>query len=762
MFDTVVLPGVAFLEIALAAAGAVLGGPGGELADTVIHRAMDFADGAPRTVQTLVAAEEAGARALRVYSRPAGAAPGAPWTHHFSTRLRALGADPAPEPVWAGLPEAEPGTAADPEVIYAGERARSIDLGPSFHATRRLWRADLGARSEIAAPQALRGRTGRYRAHPVLLEALFLALTVAYPAEHGHRTYVPAGVERLRAWAPLGEEVRCAARIRPVPAGTEAPETLVGDARLTAPDGRVLVELTGIVLKRAERHTMIGRAAEPWRAWLHRTVWRPLPLTPDSGAAGTRWVVLADAGLGEALRAAARERGARCTVVAGADPDPAALAGAELATAARAGGPAEPWTALRGGVRHAARLVAAPPEGPAAAVRVRPEGTYLVTGGLGGLGLRLARFLVERGARHLVLAGRGAPGAQARAVLAELEAAGARVVAHQADVADPGQAAALVAALDADPALPPVAGAAHLAGVLDDGALTELTPERFARAMAPKTAGAWHLTRLLGGRGLDFLVLYSSVSAVLGTPGQANYAAANAYLDALASLLRAEGVPALAVQWGSWAEAGMSARAEDAAKAARHGEYRLPPADALAALAHLLAAPPEDAAAAVLRVDWAVRARAEGALPRLLSELARPPREEPGQGGAPAWDVAAAPPEERRRLLADHLRRELSLVLGVDEDIDPGQGFASLGLDSVASIELRNRVQRKLGLRLDLTLAYDHPTLADLADHLAEVVGAAGGPAPGSAPAGGGANGGAGGAARRLAAKLGVGLSSDG
>ncbi|MBX9391076.1 type I polyketide synthase, partial [Streptomonospora nanhaiensis] len=335
VFDTVVLPGVAFLEIALAAAGAVLGGPGGELADTVIHRAMDFADGAPRTVQTLVAAEEAGARALRVYSRPAGAAPGAPWTHHFSTRLRALGADPAPEPVWAGLPEAEPGTAADPEVIYAGERARSIDLGPSFHATRRLWRADLGARSEIAAPQALRGRTGRYRAHPVLLEALFLALTVAYPAEHGHRTYVPAGVERLRAWAPLGEEVRCAARIRPVPAGTEAPETLVGDARLTAPDGRVLVELTGIVLKRAERHTMIGRAAEPWRAWLHRTVWRPLPLTPDSGAAGTRWVVLADAGLGEALRAAARERGARCTVVAGADPDPAALAGADLVVDAR-------------------------------------------------------------------------------------------------------------------------------------------------------------------------------------------------------------------------------------------------------------------------------------------------------------------------------------------------------------------------------------------------------------------------------------------
>ncbi|MDA0565644.1 amino acid adenylation domain-containing protein [Streptomonospora sp. S1-112] len=878
VFDTVVLPGVAFMEISLAAAGALLGdGRGRELADTVIHRAMDFADGAPRTVQTLVAAEEAGTRALRVYSRPAGAAPGTPWTHHFSTRLHTQGAGAAPAPeageAWPAA-AAGPGAEADPEVIYAGERARSIDLGPSFHATRRLWRADLAARSEIAAPEAIGGETGRYHAHPVLLEALFLALTVAYPAEHGHRTYVPAGVERLRAWAPLRGEVRCAARIRPVPAGAEAPETLLGDARLMAPDGRLLVELTGIVLKRAERRTMIGSAEEPWRAWLHRTVWRPLPLTPDGGAPGTHWVVLADADLGAGLRAAAGERGARCTVVTGSPaPDPGALAGAdlvvdarpaalagtaagspeaaaehavavaalvralarapgqppplvlvtrgahavdaapaavpaqaaawgvlrvaatehddlalgavdldpaldtadqlarlaaELAAAARAGGPGEPWTALRGGARHAARLVAAPPARTGAAPRVRAVAAYLVTGGLGGLGLRLARFLVERGARHLVLVGRSAPGAQARAALADLAAAGARVVVRRADVADPRAAAALLAAVDGDPDLPPLAGVAHLAGVLDDGALTELTPERFRRAMAPKAAGAWHLARHLGGRDLDFLVLYSSVSAVLGTPGQANYAAANAYLDALAARLRAEGVPALAVQWGSWAGDGMSARAEDTAKAARHGEYPMEPDDALAALAHLLAAPPEDAAVAVLRADWAVRAAAEGAVPRLLSELARPPREEPGPGGAPVWDVAAAPPRERRRLLADHLRRELSLVLGVAEDIDPAQGFVSLGLDSVASIELRNRVQRKLGRRLDLTLAYDHPTLDDLAAHLAEVVGADG-PAPavpaasaaGADARAGAAGAGGGDAARRLAAKLGVGLGCD-
>ncbi|GAB3442039.1 hypothetical protein GCM10027570_08900 [Streptomonospora sediminis] len=928
VFGTVVLPGVAYLETALAAAETALGGSAHELRDTVISRAMSFGDGAERTVQTVLTPREDGGHRLRIFSRPATAADGgtdgaAEWTHHFSTDVRALHGSPEPAlPQWP-QPDTrgDAGTGIAPAEIYERERERSIELGPAFHATSRLWKAGSACRSEIAPPAAVAADTGRYRIHPVLLEACFLALTVAYPEHRGRQTYVPAGAERLRLLAPLAGEARCEARIRP--SEGDVPETLQGDVRLLSPDGRVLVELEGIVLKRAHRSAMIGAADPPWRDWLYRTVRRPLPPLPEAPEAartgGGHWAVLAGPEMGAALAAAVRDRGIGCTLVPdtgepgdagdagdagdgaqdppgrspaatgsadlpallgaadlvvdcraveaghGDPPDRAALShsarvlglvreltrtpaeppplivvtqgaqgaggrpvgdaaqtaatgvvrvaaaehedlalgtvdldpgagwreqvhglAGELAAAAAAGTLQEDDIALRGGTRYAARLVPAVPALPVGArdtgPAVRGNGTYLVTGGFGGLGTLLARFLADRGARHLVLAGRSGPGPEAQAAVDALRAEGVHVAVYTADAADSQRIADIVGSIGADPAFPPLRGAAHLAGVLDDGALTSLSAERIARAMAPKATGAWNLHRALEHADLDFLVLFSSVSALLGTPGQANYAAANAFLNGLAAQLRGQGVPALAVQWGSWARTGMSARAEDQAKAARSGEYPLPPEAALDALAHLLGDPPEDGNAAVLRVDWRMRAAAGGRVPPLLGELvpgAGATAPVPGTAGTsgtsaePEPKLEAVPGEERRRLLDAHVRRELSFVLGADTEVDRAQGFAALGLDSVASIELRNRLQRRLGRRLDLTLAYDHPTLGDLVEYLDRLIAgtrpedAAGAP---RAETGGGATataagsatgGGTAGAAQRLAEKLGVELGRD-
>ncbi len=191
----------------------------------------------------------------------------------------------------------------------------------------------------------------------------------------------------------------------------------------------------------------------------------------------------------------------------------------------------------------------------------REDGSYLVTGGLGGLGLKLARWLTQHGARHLVLVGRSAPSEEVRATLAEIEQAGVRVAVRRCDVSNRTEVAELLASIRDE--MPVLRGVFHLAGVLDDGVLREQTRERFDRVMAAKVLGAWNLHELTADLALDQFVLFSSAASLLGSPGQGNYAAANAFLDALAHHRRAEHRPALSVNWGSWAEVGMAARLQD-------------------------------------------------------------------------------------------------------------------------------------------------------------------------------------------------------
>jgi phthiocerol/phenolphthiocerol synthesis type-I polyketide synthase C len=359
---------------------------------------------------------------------------------------------------------------------------------------------------------------------------------------------------------------------------------------------------------------------------------------------------------------------------------------------------------------------------PTADGSLRADASYLVTGGLGGLGLEVARWMVARGARHLVLAGRGPPSPSAEDAIATLEAAGARVLVARADVAQPAEVERLFARIDHE--LPPLRGVVHAAGVLDDGLLLQQTPARFAAVMAPKVPGAWNLHVATRARSLDFFVLFSGAGTLLGSPGQGNYAAGNAFLDALAHARRGEGLPAQSIAWGPWSEVGLAASAARGGRLGLRGVGSLSPREALAALACVMQDPSPHLAVVPLDLKACFEAYPALASSPLLSTLARD-LGEPKVSSTPKDDapfrriLLAAPEGQRRASLETHLREQAARVLGLAPGrIDPQKPLGSLGFDSLMTLELRNRLEASLGLKLPATVVWNHPTIAALSQHL--------------------------------------------
>jgi len=345
---------------------------------------------------------------------------------------------------------------------------------------------------------------------------------------------------------------------------------------------------------------------------------------------------------------------------------------------------------------------------------VRSDGAYLITGGLGGLGLLVARWLAERGAKNLVLVGRRPPDAAAQAQLDALTQAGVNVTIAQADVTQAARMADVLAAIEL-----PLVGVIHSAGVLDDGVLRQQTWDRFETVLGPKVQGAWHLHRLTRAQPLDFFVLFSSVAALLGSPGQANHAAANTFLDALAQYRRAQGLPGLAINWGGWSEVGAAAERIDQIKTPGLGA--IAPAQGLQILEYLLSVP--TAQAGVVPIDWTQFSDDSA----FVSEC-RPAQivttSAPKQETGLRQELATAPAEQRRDLLLAHLQTQAAQVLGQRDPaaIAPTQGFFDLGMDSLTSVEFRNKLQTSLQCRLPPTVAFDYPTVAALVDYLIETI----------------------------------------
>lgn len=389
--------------------------------------------------------------------------------------------------------------------------------------------------------------------------------------------------------------------------------------------------------------------------------------------------------------------------------------------AALLAGDGEDQLALRGGARLGARLSRTRLPAPAK-LRLRTDATYLITGGLGGVGLVLARWLLTNGARHLALLGRRMPDANTQATLRTLEEEGARVMYLQADVA---QSTALAAALaELADAMPPLRGVIHAAGVLDDAALLGQNWASFERVMSAKVAGAWNLHRETAHHDLDMFVLCSSASALLGTPGQANYAAANTFLDTLAHMRHAAGMPALSINWGRWGEVGLATETLRSEQLERRGLTAMPPATGAAAFGRLLGY--EGAQVTVADINWSTFV---GQLPRaaatpLFSELtetgvAIQTRQSEPQASL-RYTIEQALPSHRYEMLLEHVQASVAAVLRFDkpERIAPEQGFFQLGLDSLTALELKNRLGQSLGRSFPATLVFDYPTAATLTKHL--------------------------------------------
>lgn len=337
------------------------------------------------------------------------------------------------------------------------------------------------------------------------------------------------------------------------------------------------------------------------------------------------------------------------------------------------------------------------------------QGTVLVTGGLGALGLLTARALVSRGVKNLVLLGRRAG---EHLAVEELRRSGAHVEICQADVSRFDQVEGILARIARE--MPPLKGIIHAAGVLEDGLLDNQSLAGFERVAAPKIKGAWNLHLCSKELPLDFFVCFSSAASLVGSSGQANYAAANAFLDALAHHRRSLGLPACSINWGIWNEAGMGGK-ETLRRMASRGVMAIEPDAGTDLLFDLLgSASPQ---VGVFPVEWPkFLAQYSGRAPRLFTnfEQSAIPRENF------ASEFSSIPLEERTTTLNDRVRQMLATTLAIDSStyISAHERFFELGMDSLTAMEFRNRLQAELGITLPTTLAFDYPTLDALTGYL--------------------------------------------
>jgi acyl transferase domain-containing protein/acyl carrier protein len=385
----------------------------------------------------------------------------------------------------------------------------------------------------------------------------------------------------------------------------------------------------------------------------------------------------------------------------------------------------EDQIALRDDGRYVARLVRAVPPPEAAPARFDPDGSYLIVGGFGGVGLVVARWMVEQGAQHLVLLGRSAPSAEAAHTLEALRLAGADIVVMRVDAAREAELSAALAQIK--DSLPPLRGVIHAAAVLDDGLLLNLTPERLAATLVPKAGVALNLHALTADCPLDFFVLFSSLAGLIGAPAQANYAAANAFLDALAHHRRALGLPAISINWGPWAEVGQAAaKANRGQRLAFRGLASIPPELGVAALGRLLnAGLPQVAVMSFNLRQWREFYPAAADAP-LLSELAADQQTSDANRPVGLMRAAldAAPIGQRQEMLAAHLREQIAQVMRLEPtQLEPTTPLGSLGLDSLMGLEIRNRLEASLGLTIPATLIWTYPTIAALSVHLGRALG---------------------------------------
>ena len=364
--------------------------------------------------------------------------------------------------------------------------------------------------------------------------------------------------------------------------------------------------------------------------------------------------------------------------------------------------------------RHIGKIVLQMPN----PLQPRADRSYLITGGLGAIGLHTASYLAQLGAGDIVLTSRRTPDADAQRAIEEItERYKCRIHVFAADVGDESEVAKLLERIRAE--LPPLAGVAHLAGVLDDALLSQQSLERFRTTLAPKAFGACHLDRLTKDDELDFFIVSSSVSSLFGSPGQANYATANALLDGLVAQRRAQGLPATGVNFGPWAQGGMASSEAATANIGAQGLIPLDPSAALSALAEVVAN--GTGQATVIKANWQRAAKVLGSSRPPILDLVLPSAAGEATGDSELLrQLQEIPVPQRAGFVTEFLQREVQNFLRLAQPPAATSRFLDLGTDSLMAIELRNRLHSQFGgkFTINATAVFDYPTIGGLAEYL--------------------------------------------
>ncbi|HAC64051.1 MAG TPA: hypothetical protein DCF68_11050, partial [Cyanothece sp. UBA12306] len=369
--------------------------------------------------------------------------------------------------------------------------------------------------------------------------------------------------------------------------------------------------------------------------------------------------------------------------------------------------------------KHIGKVVLSMPELPSPTPSlVQAKGSYLVTGGVGGLGLKAAQWLIEQGAKNIVLASRrGISSPEIQAEISKLEQKEAKILVVKADISQADDVATLLTHCPQ-----PLRGIIHAAGVIDDGVLQQQSWERFEKVMAPKVAGSWNLHHLTQDLPLDFFIGFSSAASVTGTIGQSNYIAANTFVDTLIHHRQALGLPALSINWGAWDEVGMAAKLsrEQKQRLAAQGIDFIRHQDGCQLLGKLMTQNVTQVTVLPM-TDWAKWLNTFQEVPNFYQYLMPDTSVESPLKPSFKLELEQTPQSARRDLLTSHVRELVAKTLGFKkpELIGSGQRLFDLGLDSLMAIELRSYLQNSLQCNLRSTLLFDYPTLDKLVDYLA-------------------------------------------
>ncbi|MDM8557193.1 type I polyketide synthase [Candidatus Parabeggiatoa sp. HSG14] len=376
----------------------------------------------------------------------------------------------------------------------------------------------------------------------------------------------------------------------------------------------------------------------------------------------------------------------------------------------------EDQIALRDKHRYVARLKQS--DYPVAKDLEFQEGSYLITGGLGALGLQIAQHFASQGVKHLILISRrGIPSTQASQVIEELTQKEVQIHIETADVTHRKDMVRVLETIKESNQ--PLRGIVHAAGILDDGILSQQNLARFVDVMAPKVLGAWHLHTLTQDMSLDFFICFSSMAALLGSPGQGNYAAANAFMDAFSHYRHTLGLPCLSINWGPWSEMGMATNLNNRDKHPfNQAIVMMSPEQGLQILTQLLTT--HQTQMGVLPIKWPSLMEQLSHVPSLLHDFAQTTPKEPIEKQTALWQILENTPEnEREEILSTHIQQEIAKELGFDStQVEPTVGFVDMGMDSLMAMHIKDRLQTSLEKPLPATLFFNYPNIEALVEYL--------------------------------------------